>query len=501
MRFDWLISTGLGVTSALVLTLPAAAAQLQSWQFNERENQLVFTTDTAVQPRAQPALNPTRAVIDLPGTTLGRASRRQAVGGAIREVRSGQFDAQTARLVIELAAGYTLDPRAVEIRGISSNQWVVQLPEPEQSATPTPTAPAGNSGNSITGDFSNEATSFLSNIVTTPDGFFIRTDGPIPTINLERVGSFGRERQIVIDIFNSSISPFLEAEGLPGNRYSVSRWDIAQDNQSLTTRVVMTLSPDSPDWEVTPTSVGSQSGIVIVPPSGVSISSIPDEPSSTNPTIAVPPGAQQPPQAQIPQPQIPPQPQTPRVPPRVNNSRVLVAIDPGHGGRDPGAVGIGGLQEKNVVFPVSTRVAQLLREAGVDVVMTRVDDRTLDLEPRVNIANNANATIFLSIHANAISLSRPDVNGVETYYYSENGRQLASIIHANVQPASGLGNRGVKQARFYVLRNTAMPAALLELGFLTGSEDIVRLRDPAWQERMAQAIAQGLLQYLEPYRR
>ena len=260
----------------------------------------------------------------------------------------------------------------------------------------------------------------------------------------------------------------------------------------------MTLSPESPDWEVTPTSVGSQSGLVIVPPSGVSISSIPDEPLSPDQMIAVPPGSQQPPR---PQPQVPQQPQTPTVPPRVNNSRVLVAIDPGHGGRDPGAVGFGGVQEKNVVFPVSTRVAQLLREAGVDVVMTRVDDRTLDLEPRVNIANNANATIFLSIHANAISLSRPDVNGVETYYYSENGRQLASIIHANVQPASGLGNRGVKQARFYVLRNTAMPAALLELGFLTGSEDIVRLRDPAWQERMAQAITQGLLQYLEPYRR
>ena len=499
MRFDWLISTGLGVTSALVLTLPAAAAQLQSWQFNERENQLVFTTDTAVQPRAQMVFNPTRVVIDLPGTTLGRPSSRQAVGGAIREVRSGQFDAQTARLVIELAAGYTLDPRAVEVRGVNTNQWVVQLPQPERSAAPTAQAGnSGNSGNSITGDFSNEATSFLSNIVTTPDGFFIRTDGPVPTIDLQRLGSLGRDRQIVIDIYNSSISPFLEASNLPGNRYSVSRWDIAQDNQSLTTRVVMTLSPESPDWEVTPTSVGSQSGLVIVPPSGVSISSIPDEPLSPDQMIAVPPGSQQPPR---PQPQVPQQPQTPTVPPRVNNSRVLVAIDPGHGGRDPGAVGIGGDQEKNVVFPVSTRVAQLLREAGVDVVMTRVDDRTLDLEPRVNIANNANATIFLSIHANAISLSRPDVNGVETYYYSENGRQLASIIHANVQPASGLGNRGVKQARFYVLRNTAMPAALLELGFLTGSEDIVRLRDPAWQERMAQAITQGLLQYLEPYRR
>ena len=331
--------------------------------------------------------------------------------------------------------------------------------------------------------------------------FFIRTSGQVPTIDLERVGSAGQERQIVIDLFNSSISPFLKAEALPNNRYSVGRWEITQDPQQTKTRVVMTLGPESPDWEVTPTNIGNQSGIVIVPPSGVSISTIPDRPSrpQANPTIAVPPSAQRPPST--PQPTVPPQPTTPVLPPRPGNTRVIVAIDPGHGGRDPGAVGIGGLQEKNVVFPVSTRVAQLLREAGVDVVMTRTSDLTLDLEPRVNIANSANATIFLSIHANALSMSRPDVNGLETYYYSESGRQLASVIHANVLPVSGFGDRGVKQARFYVLRNTAMPAALLELGFVTGANDAPKLRDPAWQERMAQAIARSLLQYLEPYRR
>lgn len=489
MRFDWLIPTGLGVTSALVLTLPAEAAQLQSWWFNARENQLVFTTDTAVQPRAQMIFNPTRIVIDLPGTTLGRPADNQAVGGAIREVRSGQFDARTARLVIELSPGYTVDPRAVEVRGVRSNQWVVQLPEPERSATP----PAGSGNNSITGDFNSNATTFLSDIVATPDGFFLQTSGQIPTINLERRGDRGQERQIIIDLFNSSISPFLKVESLPVNRYSVTRWEVIQDDQNRKTRVVMTLAPSSPDWEVTPTQVGNRSGVVIVPPSGVSIGSIPDQPEQVDSTINVPPNPQRP---------TPPrQPQAPSIPARPTNSRVIVAIDPGHGGRDPGAVGIGGLQEKNVVFPVSMRVAELLREAGVDVVMTRTSDLTLGLEPRVEIANNANATIFLSIHANAISLSRPDVNGVETYYYSEDGRRLASIIHANVQPASGLGNRGVKQARFFVLRNTAMPAALLELGFVTGAEDVVKLRDPAWQERISQAIVQGILQYLEPYRR
>jgi N-acetylmuramoyl-L-alanine amidase len=173
-----------------------------------------------------------------------------------------------------------------------------------------------------------------------------------------------------------------------------------------------------------------------------------------------------------------------------------VAIDPGHGGQDPGAVGIGGLQEKNVVFPVSLRVAQLLRENGVDVVMTRTDDLTLDLQPRVDIANNANATVFLSIHANAISLDRPDVNGIEVYYASDSGRQLATIIHSYTLPTSGFNDRGIKSARFYVIRHTNMPAALIELGFVTGESDAPKLRDPAWQERIAQAITQGILQYL-----
>jgi N-acetylmuramoyl-L-alanine amidase len=219
---------GLGVTSALVVTLPAEAAQLQSWWFDARQNQLVFTTDTAVQPRAQMIFNPTRIVIDLPGTTLGRPPSSQAVGGAIREVRSGQFDAQTARLVIELNPGYNLDPRAIEVRGVRSNQWVVQLPA--ATITEAPSVPVG--GNTVSGNFTSRATTFLSGIRATPDGFFIRTSGQIPTINLERRGD--RERQIIIDLYNSSISPFLKAADLPVNCSGVSRWAIIQDAHNLT---------------------------------------------------------------------------------------------------------------------------------------------------------------------------------------------------------------------------------------------------------------------------
>jgi len=483
LRFDWLVPAGLGIASALVITVPADAAQLRSWWFNARENQLLFSTDAGVQPRAQMIFNPTRIVIDLPGTTLQGPPMSRAVGGAIREVRSGQFDAQTARLVIELNPGYSIDPRSIQVQGISSTRWVVQLPRAER----TEGAPA-SSNNSVEGQFVRDAESYLDGIVATPDGFFIRTRGDVPEIDVERRGDRGRERQIILDLPNASISPLLRPENLPNNRYSVTRWEITQSQEPLNARVVITLAPRSPDWEITTTDLG---GVVLVPPRGVSISSIPDNVPSGSQPIAVPPA---------PDADRPPQTQPPVVPPGVNNERILVSIDPGHGGRDPGAVGIGGLQEKTIVLPVSLRVAEILRSRGVDVIMTRSDDRTLELETRVDIANNADASIFISIHANAISLSRPDVNGVETYYYSDSGRRLAGILHANILPASGLRDRGVKQARFYVLRNTAMPAALIELGFVTGVEDAPRLQDPAWRERMAQAIAQGILQYLEPYR-
>jgi N-acetylmuramoyl-L-alanine amidase len=108
------------------------------------------------------------------------------------------------------------------------------------------------------------------------------------------------------------------------------------------------------------------------------------------------------------------------------------------------------------------RVAELLEEQGVVVVMTRNDNRTLDLQPRVDIAERANADLFVSIHANAISLSRPDVNGIESYYASESGRRLAATLQASMLAATGMNDRGVKQARFYVIRRTSMPATLLE---------------------------------------
>ncbi|HBY79985.1 MAG TPA: N-acetylmuramoyl-L-alanine amidase, partial [Cyanobacteria bacterium UBA11148] len=87
--------------------------------------------------------------------------------------------------------------------------------------------------------------------------------------------------------------------------------------------------------------------------------------------------------------------------PRVPNSRILVIVDPGHGGKDPGTIGIGGVQEKNVILPISIEVAQILEQQGVQAILTRSDDTFVSLEGRVQMAERANADLFVSIHANA----------------------------------------------------------------------------------------------------
>jgi N-acetylmuramoyl-L-alanine amidase len=182
--------------------------------------------------------------------------------------------------------------------------------------------------------------------------------------------------------------------------------------------------------------------------------------------------------------------------PRPTSDRVVAVIDPGHGGRDPGAIGIGGLQEKDVVLPISLEVARLLEQQGVRVILTRADDRFISLAGRAELANRSRATLFVSIHANAISMSRPEVNGVETFYFVS-GRELAESIQSSILESFDMNNRGVKTARFYVLRNTSMPSALVETGFVTGREDAPRLADPIFREQMAYAIARGILRYIQ----
>jgi len=184
--------------------------------------------------------------------------------------------------------------------------------------------------------------------------------------------------------------------------------------------------------------------------------------------------------------------------PNVKQNKFLVVIDPGHGGPDPGAIGIGGIRETDVVLEVSKIVEKILSEKGVKVRLTRKNEVDLDLPQRVSLANYVDADIFVSIHANASRGKRKDINGLETFYFRGwRGRLLAKRIQKQILRVSpGSPDRGVKQGRFYVIKNTRMPAVLVEIGFLTGRLDARRLEKTTHRKRIAYAIAKGILEYL-----
>ncbi len=184
--------------------------------------------------------------------------------------------------------------------------------------------------------------------------------------------------------------------------------------------------------------------------------------------------------------------------PNVKKNKFSVVIDPGHGGPDPGAIGIGGIRETDVVLEVSKIVKKLLSEKGVKVRLTRKNEVDLDLPQRVSFANNTDADIFVSIHANASRGKRRDINGLETFYFRGwRGRSLAKRIQKQILRVSpGSPDRGVKQGRFYVIKKTKMPAVLVEIGFLTGRLDARRLEKSSHRKRIAYAITKGILEYL-----
>jgi N-acetylmuramoyl-L-alanine amidase len=178
-----------------------------------------------------------------------------------------------------------------------------------------------------------------------------------------------------------------------------------------------------------------------------------------------------------------------------------VVIDPGHGGMDPGAEGASGRAEKDFSLQLSLQVKELLeQESNIEVNMTRSDDEfisSVEYE-RAEFANALGADLFVSIHGN--TYSDPDVSGTETYYYDEESLPLATVLHRHVVEAAGFRDRGVKQESYFVLRETTMPAALIEVGYLTNPQDEQRMWEEDFQRQVAASIAEGIKEYIETYK-
>ena len=179
--------------------------------------------------------------------------------------------------------------------------------------------------------------------------------------------------------------------------------------------------------------------------------------------------------------------------PVVANNR-FITLDPGHGGSDPGAVA-NGLLEKEINLDVSKRVEAKLKAKGIKVYMTRTTDVFHTLGARVDkgVASGSNA--FVSIHANAAT---PSASGSETFYSASVGndsKQLATFIQNRLYKAMAHPNRGVKNYGFQVLRTNPLPAALVELGFITNQYDAAKLASGTYKDRAATAIADGIVDY------
>ena len=179
---------------------------------------------------------------------------------------------------------------------------------------------------------------------------------------------------------------------------------------------------------------------------------------------------------------------------------LTIVIDAGHGGHDPGAIGIEDIHEKNVVLDVAARLRDMLAAKGAKVIMTRIDDTFVDLSERADIANRSSADIFISIHANAFS--RSEACGIETLYRAEGTRgekskALASGVNLALVALTGATNRGavadVRDLR--VLKNTEMPAVLVEVGFTTNPEEGAKLGTEAYRAMLAKGIAEGVTQF------
>ena len=182
------------------------------------------------------------------------------------------------------------------------------------------------------------------------------------------------------------------------------------------------------------------------------------------------------------------------------NGKTII-IDPGHGGSDPGAIGPSRICEKDVTLAVSLKVQEILRNFGANVIMTRMDDRDVygpnasdreELQARVNVGRSHPADVFVSVHAN--SFTSQSAHGTATYYYEKSSYDglLAQSLQNGLVDFGGLSDRGTQEANFYVVKRSTMPAALVELAFISNPREESLLNSSAFQLKLAEGICKGL---------
>lgn len=186
-----------------------------------------------------------------------------------------------------------------------------------------------------------------------------------------------------------------------------------------------------------------------------------------------------------------------------------VVLDAGHGGYDPGAITKQGIYEKEINLEMAKRIKELLGPAGIEISLTREEDidyvpegvrgrqskKRADLNHRISLATQAEADALISLHLNATPSGRN--TGAETFYHfqSESGKLLAETIQQELIKVPGMNRRIAKPGDFYLIKNSPMPAVIVELGYISNPKEFAKLQQPWYQDLLAQAVAKGVANY------
>ncbi|MCX5921217.1 MAG: N-acetylmuramoyl-L-alanine amidase [Candidatus Melainabacteria bacterium] len=182
----------------------------------------------------------------------------------------------------------------------------------------------------------------------------------------------------------------------------------------------------------------------------------------------------------------------------IRNPKGRIVIDAGHGGKDQGASRVGVL-EKDLNLACATYLIDALKRRGLEVYATRSTDKFLELKEISAIANKYDPDLFVSIHHN--SSTDPSIAGLETYYYHYPSVALAKAVHASLVGALPVKDRGVRRAQFYVINHTTAPAILVEMGYVSNAGERAEVNTTARQKKSAEAIAEGIMDYLRQLKR
>jgi len=182
---------------------------------------------------------------------------------------------------------------------------------------------------------------------------------------------------------------------------------------------------------------------------------------------------------------------------------ILIVVDAGHGGKDPGKVGVNNALEKDINLQIAVKIKDLLEEQGIEVLMTREDDssgesKMEDMKKRVDLINKAEPTIVVSIHQN--SYSQENVKGAQVFYYSESeiSKEAAELMQQELKNIDNTNTRSVKEnSSFYMLKKTKVPTIIVECGFLSNMEEAEKLTTDSYQSTMAEAICVGILKWID----